>query len=44
MTKRVNWLWLDGLVGSDLFSGVMARYPQWHEGDAVTLFPGTDAV
>lgn len=31
--------WLSGLLDSDLFNGVMRKYPQWHEGDAVTTFP-----
>ncbi|MBT8121891.1 MAG: glutathione S-transferase [Gammaproteobacteria bacterium] len=31
--------WLAGLLATDLFTGVMGKYPQWHEGDAVTVFP-----
>ena len=31
--------WLQGLLESDLFTGVMQKYPQWQEGDAVTRFP-----
>jgi glutathione S-transferase len=31
--------WLAELLQSDLFTGVMRKYPQWHEGDAVTVFP-----
>ncbi|MDH5469775.1 MAG: glutathione S-transferase [Gammaproteobacteria bacterium] len=31
--------WLAALLGTDLFSGVMGKYPQWHAGDAVTVFP-----
>jgi glutathione S-transferase len=31
--------WLDTLLASDLFSNVMKKYPQWQEGDAMTLFP-----
>jgi len=36
--------WLGYFLQSGLFSGVMEKYPQWHEGDAVTLFPGDRAV
>ena len=32
--------WLDGFLCATLFSGVMQKYPQWQEGDAVTRFPG----
>jgi len=32
--------WLDGFLCSTLFTGVMQKYPQWQEGDAVTRFPG----
>jgi len=32
--------WLDGLLCSTLFTGVMQKYPQWQDGDAVTRFPG----
>jgi glutathione S-transferase len=31
--------WLAGLLATDLFTGVMGKYRQWHEGDAVTVFP-----
>jgi len=31
--------WLDTLLASALFSSVMKKYPQWQEGDAITLFP-----
>lgn len=31
--------WLDGLLESALFQGVMQKYPQWHEGDVPTVFP-----
>ena len=31
--------WLSQFLDSDLFQSVMTKYPQWHEGDAVTLFP-----
>lgn len=31
--------WLDRLVCSSLFTGVMDKYPQWQEGDAPVLFP-----
>ena len=31
--------WLSGLVGSDLFALIMARYPQWKAGDAPVRFP-----
>ena len=31
--------WLQGLLDSDLFTGVMQKYPQWQAGDAVTRFP-----
>ena len=32
--------WLNYFLQSTLFSGVMEKYPQWQDGDAVTLFPG----
>ena len=35
--------WLDYFLQSTLFSGVMEKYPQWQDGDAVTLFPGDRA-
>ncbi len=31
--------WLARLLDSGHFTGVMQRYPQWHEGDDVTVFP-----
>lgn len=31
--------WLDVWLDSELFTGVMQKYPQWQPGDAVTLFP-----
>jgi glutathione S-transferase len=31
--------WLDSLLCSALFTGVMDKYPQWHEGDAPVMFP-----
>jgi glutathione S-transferase len=31
--------WLAGLLATDLFAGVMQKYPQWHDGDAATVFP-----
>jgi glutathione S-transferase len=31
--------WLDTLLASALFSSVMKKYPQWQDGDAITLFP-----
>lgn len=31
--------WLDRLLGSRLFSGVMGKYPQWQAGDAPVVFP-----
>ncbi len=30
--------WLTELKGSALFLSIMKKYPQWHEGDAATLF------
>nr|WP_067296676.1 glutathione S-transferase [Marinobacterium profundum] len=33
-------LWLSDWLASDLFAGVMRKYPQWCLGDGVTLFPG----
>ena len=32
--------WLNYFLQSDLFQGVMQKYPQWREGDTMTLFPG----
>ncbi|TNF05999.1 MAG: glutathione S-transferase [Gammaproteobacteria bacterium] len=31
--------WLEGLLLSDLFLGVMTKYPLWQEGDKPQLFP-----
>jgi glutathione S-transferase len=31
--------WLEGFLASALFARIMPKYPQWHEGDAVTVFP-----
>jgi len=31
--------WFTRLLDSDHFTGVMQKYPQWHEGDDVTVFP-----
>lgn len=31
--------WLESHVSSDLFLSVMRKYPQWHDGDDVTVFP-----
>ena len=31
--------WLNDFLESVLFMRVMRKYPQWHEGDAITLFP-----
>lgn len=31
--------WLDRLTASALFAHIMTRYPQWHAGDAPTIFP-----
>ena len=31
--------WLARLLDSDHFTGVMQKYPQWEEGDEVTVFP-----
>jgi glutathione S-transferase len=31
--------WLNTLLASALFSSVMKKYPQWQDGDAITLFP-----
>jgi glutathione S-transferase len=36
--------WLDYFLGSTLFTRVMEKYPQWREGDAVTLFPEDRAI
>lgn len=31
--------WLSGLVADAVFTGVMQKFPQWQDGDAVTRFP-----
>ena len=31
--------WLDRLLDSELFGGVMGKYPQWKAGDAPVVFP-----
>lgn len=31
--------WLDDWLSSALFTRIMAKYPQWHEGDEITYFP-----
>lgn len=31
--------WLNGLLASDLFGQIMARYPKWTAGDETILFP-----
>jgi glutathione S-transferase len=31
--------WLNGLLKSPLFLGVMNKYPPWQDGDAATVFP-----
>ena len=31
--------WLERLLHSTLFAGVMQKYPPWREGDPVTVFP-----
>ena len=31
--------WLDVLLNTESFTQCMQKYPQWHEGDAVELFP-----
>jgi glutathione S-transferase len=31
--------WLELLLESDLFKGVMNKYPQWHDGDPAIRFP-----
>ena len=35
--------WLHYFLQSTLFAGVMEKYPQWQNGDAVTLFPADRA-
>ncbi|MBV1864013.1 MAG: glutathione S-transferase [Rhodobacteraceae bacterium] len=31
--------WLEGFVASERFQQIMPKFPQWHPGDAATLFP-----
>ena len=31
--------WLERFLNSDRFAGIKTKYPQWVDGDAVTLFP-----
>ncbi|WP_438969930.1 glutathione S-transferase [Methylophaga sp.] len=31
--------WLDKFLQSDLFKSIMRKYPQWHAGDDIALFP-----
>lgn len=31
--------WLNGLLASDIFAGVMRKYPAWQSGDAAYIFP-----
>lgn len=31
--------WLEAHIHSPLFKAIMKKYPQWHAGDAATLFP-----
>lgn len=33
--------WLNGFLQSDLFTQIMHKYPQWHSGDEIILFPAT---
>ena len=32
--------WLENFIASARFAGIMQKYPKWHAGDAITLFPG----
>jgi glutathione S-transferase len=34
--------WLSGLLASDLFTGVMQKYPAWKAGDVEPVFPNPD--
>ncbi len=34
--------WLERFKSSDRFKDIMQKYPQWHSGDDVTLFPPPD--
>ena len=36
--------WLAQELASPSFTGVMQKYPQWHEGDAELLFPDDDTA
>lgn len=31
--------WLEAHIHSPIFNAIMKKYPQWHAGDAATLFP-----
>jgi len=31
--------WLDAFLISDRFTAIMGKYPKWHSGDPVTVFP-----
>lgn len=33
--------WLEEFLSSDAFNAIMTKYPKWHAGDPVTLFPET---
>ena len=33
--------WLEEFLSSDAFNNIMTKYPKWHLGDPVTLFPET---
>ena len=35
--------WLTEFLHSDLFNGIMTKYPKWHVGDPVTQFPNEAA-
>ncbi len=35
--------WLENFLDSELFTGVMKKYPQWKPGDPATLFPAVSA-
>lgn len=32
-------VWLEGLVSSELFTGIMKKYPQWQQGASELVFP-----
>jgi len=36
--------WLESFLESELFTGVMNKYPQWQPGDPATLFPASSAT